>query len=130
MHRQGILENEIDAAMELITKNPNIILEGLCTHFADADNKNPEFTNEHIEEFKRELNEAGRELHNELYSLLKSDTINQRNSDSIVLKIAELPKMHISAYLQFYLFIVLVSITSFLSYVFIERQLQQVRIKY
>lgn len=47
----------------------------------------------------------------------------------LVLKIAELPELHLSVYLQFYLFMVLVSITSFLSYMFIEKQLQQVRIK-
>ena len=48
----------------------------------------------------------------------------------LVLKIAELPKLHLPVYLQFYLFIVLVSITSFLSYVLIEKQLQKVRIKW
>jgi peptidoglycan/LPS O-acetylase OafA/YrhL len=48
----------------------------------------------------------------------------------LVLKIAELPKLHLPVYVQFYLFIVLVSITSFLSYVLIERQLQKVRIRW
>jgi len=46
----------------------------------------------------------------------------------LVLKIAELPKLHLSVYLQFYLFIGLISVLSFLSYVLIEKQLQRVRI--
>lgn len=35
-----------------------------------------------------ELHEASKELHDELFSLLKGDTINQRESDSLVLEIA------------------------------------------
>lgn len=44
MHRQGILMEEIEEAIRLIKNNPNVILEGLCTHFADAENTNSEFT--------------------------------------------------------------------------------------
>ena len=35
-----------------------------------------------------ELHEASKELHDELFSLLKGDTINQRQNDSLVLEIA------------------------------------------
>ncbi len=35
-----------------------------------------------------ELHEASKELHDELFSLLKGDSINQRQSDSLVLEIA------------------------------------------
>src|SRR3990167_7019412 len=37
MHRQGILVEEVEEAMKLIKANKNIILEGVCSHFADAD---------------------------------------------------------------------------------------------
>jgi alanine racemase len=49
MHRQGILENEISYAAQLIKKNPHIILDGICSHFADADTKDSEITKEQIE---------------------------------------------------------------------------------
>lgn len=35
-----------------------------------------------------ELHEASKNLHDELFSLLKGDTINQRESDSLILEIA------------------------------------------
>lgn len=35
-----------------------------------------------------ELHEASKELHDKLFSLLKGDTINQRDSDSLILEIA------------------------------------------
>jgi peptidoglycan/LPS O-acetylase OafA/YrhL len=47
----------------------------------------------------------------------------------LVLKIAELHKLHIPTYLQLYVFLVLVCIISFFSYVLIERNLQKIRIK-
>lgn len=51
MHRQGILENEISHAIQLIKKNPHIILDGICSHFADADTKDSEITKEQIEKW-------------------------------------------------------------------------------
>ncbi len=48
MHRQGILENEINKAISIIQKNKNIILEGLCSHFSDSDGNNLEFTSKQI----------------------------------------------------------------------------------
>ena len=48
----------------------------------------------------------------------------------LVLKIAEMHKLHIPIYFQAYVFLVFVCITSFLSYVLIERNLQKIRIKY
>jgi alanine racemase len=44
MHRQGILPNEVDASIVLIKNNKNIILEGICSHFADADSTKREFS--------------------------------------------------------------------------------------
>jgi len=48
----------------------------------------------------------------------------------LVLKIAELKKLHIPNFAQLYVFLVLVGIVCFLSYVLIERNLQKIRIKY
>ncbi len=44
MHRQGLLINQIWEAVSVIKSNPNIVLEGLCSHFADADGENKDFT--------------------------------------------------------------------------------------
>jgi len=48
----------------------------------------------------------------------------------LVLKIAELHKLHIPLYAQCYVFLILVAISSLISYLVIERNLQKVRIKY
>src|SRR3989339_1467370 len=44
MHRQGIFSSEVDRAIKLIISNRNIILDGLCSHFADADGQDEEAT--------------------------------------------------------------------------------------
>ncbi|MDR3642358.1 MAG: alanine racemase [Candidatus Doudnabacteria bacterium] len=44
MNRQGIMESEIAEAIKAIKSNRNINLEGLCTHFADADGADNRFT--------------------------------------------------------------------------------------
>jgi alanine racemase len=51
MHRQGILKQEIPEAIKLIKANNNFILEGACTHFAEADGENKDFTNKQILEW-------------------------------------------------------------------------------
>ncbi|MEN9613765.1 MAG: hypothetical protein RLZZ347_72 [Candidatus Parcubacteria bacterium] len=48
MHRQGILYREITEAIALIQSNPYIRLEGICSHFADASNDDPHFTEKQI----------------------------------------------------------------------------------
>jgi alanine racemase len=53
MHRQGILQNEIAKAIGLINSNPHFILEGICTHFADADNESSSFTQLQIEDWNK-----------------------------------------------------------------------------
>lgn len=37
MHRQGLWGDEIVRAVDIIKANPNIVIEGLCSHLADAD---------------------------------------------------------------------------------------------
>ncbi len=48
MRRQGILFSEINEAISLIKKNQNLILEGVCSHFASADEEDKTFTNKQI----------------------------------------------------------------------------------
>jgi alanine racemase len=47
MHRQGLLPDEIDTAIDIV-KNGRMILEGICSHFSDADNADPAFTEKQI----------------------------------------------------------------------------------
>ncbi len=49
MHRQGILPNEINEVFSILKSNQNIILEGLCSHLADADSKELDFNQRQIE---------------------------------------------------------------------------------
>jgi len=49
MHRQGILPEDFTGAVELIKANKNIVLEGVCSHFADADSGNQDFSTKQIE---------------------------------------------------------------------------------
>lgn len=44
MHRQGILPTEIFECIHIIGNNKNFMLEGICSHFADADNTDSTFT--------------------------------------------------------------------------------------
>ncbi len=57
MHRQGILENQIAEAAQIIQSNKNFILEGLCSHFADADGESDVFTKLQIQKWGRVVSE-------------------------------------------------------------------------
>lgn len=48
MSRQGVWPEELDKSIELIKSNENILLEGICTHFADAKNLDDSYTREQI----------------------------------------------------------------------------------
>jgi alanine racemase len=48
MHRHGILPNQIDEAIKIIKSSENIVLEGVCSHFADAGNADKSFTQRQI----------------------------------------------------------------------------------
>lgn len=52
MHRQGILINEIDEAINLFENNKNLILEGVCSHLADADSEEKSFTESQLQNWK------------------------------------------------------------------------------
>ncbi len=57
MHRQGILTEQVEQAIKLIKQNPNFILEGLCTHYADADGETADFTQSQIQKWNRAATE-------------------------------------------------------------------------
>ncbi len=44
MYRQGILHSEISESIALLKKNPHIMVEGIATHLADADNTDRSYT--------------------------------------------------------------------------------------
>lgn len=55
MHRQGLLLQEIEPAIHILKTNPRIRLEGLCSHFADADGAEETFTQKQIHTWKKAL---------------------------------------------------------------------------
>lgn len=53
MHRQGILIEEIPEAIQLIKQNSRLILEGLCSHFCNADNEDKTYSLHQIENWRK-----------------------------------------------------------------------------
>ena len=53
MHRQGILEEEIEQVSEILFNNPAIILHGICSHLCDSDNLDTSFTEGQIHIWNR-----------------------------------------------------------------------------
>lgn len=53
MRRQGILPDEINQAVHLIGLNKNIRIDGVCSHFADADGEDKNFTLKQINEWNQ-----------------------------------------------------------------------------
>lgn len=67
MHRQGILISEIDDAFNLIRNNSNIHLEGICSHLADSDNTNTDFSLKQINLWNEIVNRTRKEFPNTKY---------------------------------------------------------------
>lgn len=55
MHRQGVMPEELSEAIKIIQKNRWIDLEGVCSHLADADGEQEDFTNLQIEKWQRSI---------------------------------------------------------------------------
>lgn len=55
MHRQGILPEQINDAIKIIKTSRFINLEGVCSHFADADNPNNSFTKLQISRWEKAI---------------------------------------------------------------------------
>lgn len=53
MHRQGVQISEIEEAIKLIKENRHLVLEGICSHFSDADSDDKIFTNMQISNWKK-----------------------------------------------------------------------------
>lgn len=51
MNRQGLESEDIGRVLKVISKNKSIIVEGACSHLADADSINTEMTFKQIEEW-------------------------------------------------------------------------------
>ncbi len=49
MHRQGIQPHEVPVALQLVTSNDLMRIEGLCSHLSDADSDDSAFTQKQIE---------------------------------------------------------------------------------
>ncbi|MEK9184600.1 MAG: alanine racemase [Patescibacteria group bacterium] len=67
MHRQGILSAQIKEVCELINTNKNIIIEGVCSHLADADGETPEFTKIQIDEWNKIVKQVTQQFPNIKY---------------------------------------------------------------
>lgn len=53
MHRNGILETDLVEAIELVRANPNLIVSGICSHLADADNHDASFSQSQLGVWER-----------------------------------------------------------------------------
>lgn len=53
MHRQWIYFQDLPKFVDIIKNSSNIILEWVCTHFADADNQENSYSNFQLEEFQK-----------------------------------------------------------------------------
>lgn len=53
MHRQGIVPDEFYQVIDILKSNNRLVLEGLCTHFSDADNTDESFTESQIAAWNR-----------------------------------------------------------------------------
>ncbi len=49
MNRQGLQVQELEEVHRILSQNHHIHLEGICSHFADADNKDTTFTEQQIQ---------------------------------------------------------------------------------
>ncbi|MEI6396877.1 MAG: alanine racemase [Candidatus Taylorbacteria bacterium] len=67
MHRQGILPEEINEAVEIIRNSPSIILEGICSHLSDADNADDSFTESQISIWNKIVKRFRLEFHDLKY---------------------------------------------------------------
>jgi alanine racemase len=56
MNRRGLDMGEIRQVFELLDKNPNIIIDGVFSHFADADNENEKESLKQIEKWNSLVN--------------------------------------------------------------------------
>lgn len=61
MHRQGIMISELDEAIKIFKQNPNLNLQGIASHLADADNSTSKSVRQQLKQWgqiQEKLNQA------------------------------------------------------------------------
>jgi alanine racemase len=58
MRRQGVMQNEVAEALEIMEENKFIELNGICSHFSDADNDDPSFTEGQISAWNKVVHQC------------------------------------------------------------------------
>jgi len=58
MRRQGIMPTEVATALEIMEENKFIALDGICSHFSDADNDDPSFTEGQISTWNKVVHQC------------------------------------------------------------------------
>jgi len=53
MHRQGLMLNQVESAINIIKANKFLILEGIFSHLADADNTEQNYSKSQLSEWKK-----------------------------------------------------------------------------
>lgn len=67
MSRQGIFPEDIDEAAAALRKNPNLVLEGVCSHLADSAGEDEGFNNQQITVWNNLLHKLEKEFPNLKY---------------------------------------------------------------
>ncbi|MEN9524342.1 MAG: hypothetical protein RL536_411 [Candidatus Parcubacteria bacterium] len=65
MHRQGVMPSELTEVSNILDINSSIVLRGICSHFSDADNPDPSYTESQMHIW----NKVVRELHSQYASI-------------------------------------------------------------
>ena len=82
MNRQGILMTEMERAFDAVRHNEHFILDGLCSHLADADGADESFTMQQIERWN-EVAAAGKKAFPGLQFLHLANTAGSFYTDRI-----------------------------------------------
>ncbi len=63
MHRQGIMPAELPEISSILDMNESLVLKGICSHFSDADNPDPSFTESQINVWNKLVRELQSQYH-------------------------------------------------------------------
>ena len=68
MHRQGIMSSELDEAISIIKQNPNLNLQGIASHLADADNSKSQSVKNQLKQWSQIQKRLTQEFPNITYT--------------------------------------------------------------
>jgi alanine racemase len=68
MHRQGIMSSELDEAISIIKQNPNLNLQGIASHLADADNSKSQSVKNQLKQWAQIQNRLNQAFANITYN--------------------------------------------------------------